>query len=102
MPRSRTRAERGYVAALYNLATLYDYTESADQDQDEANKDLSEAANQGFPAAMYELGLRYEKGSFGIQADFAQSYEWMAKAAEAGSVAAMVEVAEVAFGLVLV
>ena len=87
-------ADRGYVAALYSLATLYDYTESANQDQDEANRDLLEAANQGFPAAMYELGLRYEKGLFGFQADFAQAYDWMAKAAEAGSVAAMVEVAE--------
>ena len=87
-------ADRGYVAALYSLATLYDYTESADQDQDEANRDLLEAANQGFPAAMYELGLRYQKGLFGVQADFAQAYDWMAKAAEAGSVAAMVEVAE--------
>jgi TPR repeat protein len=87
-------ADRGYVAALYSLATLYDYTDSEDADQDEANKALIEAANQGFPAAMYELGLRYEKGLFGIQADFAQAYEWMAKAAEAGSVAAMVEVAE--------
>jgi TPR repeat protein len=87
-------ADRGYVAALYSLATLYDYTESANQDQEEANRDLLEAANQGFPAAMYELGLRYEKGLFGFQADFAQAYDWMAKAAEAGSVAAMVEVAE--------
>lgn len=87
-------ADRGYVAALYSLATLYDYTESADLDQDLANKDLIKAANQDFPAAMYELGLRYKKGLFGIQADFAQAYDWMAKAAEAGSVAAMVDVAE--------
>ncbi len=43
---------------------------------------------------MYELGLRYKKGLFGIQPDFAEAYDWMGKAAEAGSVAAMVDVAE--------
>ncbi len=87
-------AERGYVAALYGLATLYDYTESPDQDEDEANKALNEAANQGFPAAMYELGLRYKYGPLGIQADAAQASYSLGKAAEAGSVAAMVEFAK--------
>lgn len=89
-------ADRGYVAALYSLATVYDYAEAEnqDQDQDQANKDLAKAADQGFPAAMYELGLRYKKGLFGIQADFAEAYDWMGKAAAAGSVAAMVDVAE--------
>ena len=89
-------ADRGYIAALYSLATVYDYAEARDpgQVQDQANKDLTKAADQGFPAAMYELGLRYKKGLFGIQPDFAEAYDWMGKAAEAGSVAAMVDVAE--------
>ncbi len=89
-------ADRGYIAALYSLATVYDYAEAhnPDQDQDQANKDLTKAADQGFPAAMYELGLRYKNGLFGLQPDFAEAYDWMGKAAEAGSVAAMVDVAE--------
>jgi TPR repeat protein len=89
-------ADRGYIAALYSLATVYDYAEAKnpDEDQDQANKNLIRAANLGFPAAMYELGRRYKKGFFGVQADFAEAYEWMSKAAEAGSVAAMVDVAE--------
>ncbi|MGP8232829.1 MAG: DUF2610 domain-containing protein [Methylovirgula sp.] len=87
-------ADRGYIAALYSLATVYDYAEAQNQDQDQADKDLIKAAEQGFPAAMYELGLRYKKGLFGIQPDFAEAYDWMGKAAEAGSVAAMVDVAE--------
>ncbi|QAY95600.1 hypothetical protein CWB41_07485 [Methylovirgula ligni] len=89
-------ADRGYIASLYSLATVFDYAEARnpDQTQDQANKDLTKAADQGFPAAMYELGLRYKKGLFGIQPDFAEAYDWMGKAAEAGSVAAMVDVAE--------
>jgi TPR repeat protein/uncharacterized protein (UPF0335 family) len=88
----RDAANAGYVAALYNLA-VFNYVNSADQDQDQANKDLEEAANQGFPPAMYELGLRYRDGLSGTQTDFYQAHEWMAKAAESGSVPAMVEVA---------
>ncbi|HLH11367.1 MAG TPA: DUF2610 domain-containing protein [Methylovirgula sp.] len=85
-------ANLGYVAALYGIAVL-DYTNAASQYRDEDNKDLVEAANQGFPPAMYELGLRYKFGLFGTEPDFRQAYEWMAKAAESGSVAAMVDVA---------
>jgi TPR repeat protein len=86
-------ANRGYVAALYSLA-LFGYIDPEDQDQDEANKDLEEAATQGFPPAMYELGLRYRYGLSGMQTDFHQAHDWMAQAAESGSVPAMVEVAE--------
>lgn len=86
-------ADRGYVAALYSLA-VFGYVDPQDSDRDEADKDLKEAAAQGFPPAMYELGLRYKLGLAGTQPDFYQAHEWMAKAAESGSVAAMVEVAE--------
>jgi TPR repeat protein/uncharacterized caspase-like protein len=85
-------ANVGYVAALYSLA-VFDYTNSGNQNEDQDNRDLIEAANQDFPPAMYELGLRYKFGLFGTQPDFRQAYEWMAKAAESGSVAAMVDVA---------
>jgi TPR repeat protein len=95
-------ANRGYVAALFSLATLLDYTQGADEaqgqednrTQDRATKLLEEAANQGFPPAMYELGLRLKYGSFGKQRDFKLAYDWLAHAAESGSVAAMTEVAE--------
>src|SRR5579863_4086597 len=95
-------ANRGYVAALFSLATLFDYTQATDQGEDESDaknqdrstKMLEEAANQGFPPAMYELGLRLKDGAFGKQRDFKAAYEWLAHAAESGSVAAMTEVAE--------
>ncbi len=49
-------ANRGYVAALYNLATLSDYTDADAEEQEHANQLLLKAANQEFPLAMYELG----------------------------------------------
>jgi TPR repeat protein len=90
-------ANRGYVAALYSLATLSDYTDADEEEQARANELLLKAANQEFPLAMYELGRRYSKGSFGLQRDLAEAYRWMSKAAESGSVPAMVETAEALF-----
>jgi TPR repeat protein len=87
-------ANRGYVAALYSLATLFDYTDSTDKDQERANTMLKEAANQGYPPAMYELGLRYRDGKFGLDRDVNEAHGWLAKAAESSSVSAMVEVGE--------
>jgi TPR repeat protein/uncharacterized caspase-like protein len=90
-------ANRGYVAALYSLATLSDYTDTDDEEQARANELLLKAANQEFPLAMYELGRRYSRGAFGLQRDLAEAYRWMSKAAESGSVPAMVETAEALF-----
>lgn len=88
---------RGYVAALYDLARLADYADATPQAQDQANDLLLKAANQEFPPAMYELGRRYSDGSFGLQRDLAEAYRWMAKAAESGSVPAMVATAQALF-----
>jgi len=90
----RDAADRGYVAALYSLATLFDYAETKDKDQERANTMLKEAANQGYPPAMYELGVRYRDGDFGVQRDLREAYEWLAKAAESSFTPAMTEVAE--------
>ncbi|MFO1148278.1 MAG: DUF2610 domain-containing protein [Alsobacter sp.] len=87
-------AKRGYVAALHNLAILYDYGDGPEGDQSKANDLLKRAAQQGFPLAMYNLGLRYQSGERGIQRDVFQAYEWLAKAAESGFIAAMVEVGD--------
>jgi uncharacterized protein len=90
-------ANRGYVAALFSLATLSAYSDASDEEQDRDNTLLLKAANQEFPPAMYELGRRYSDGTFGLQRDFAEAYRWFAKAAESGSVPAMVETAEALF-----
>jgi TPR repeat protein len=85
--------KRGYVAALYSLATLNDFSESTEQDQERANTLLKEAATQGYPPAMYELGLRNSLGTFGFDRNLPLAYEWLGKAAESGSVAAMTDFA---------
>ncbi len=90
-------ANRGYVAALYSLATLSDYADADDEEQARANELLLKAANQEFPLAMYELGRRYSRGAFGLQRDLAEAYRWMSKAAESGSIPAMVETANALF-----
>jgi len=90
-------ANRGYVAALYNLATISDYTDVSDEDQKRANELLKKAANQEFPLAMYEIARREYQGSFGFQRDWADAYRLMVKAAESGSVPAMVWTAKALF-----
>ena len=65
-------ANRGYVAALFSLATLSAYSDASDEEQDHANTLLLKAAIQEFPPAMYELGQRLSKGSFGLQRDLAR------------------------------
>src|SRR5271170_5799735 len=90
-------ANRGYVAALFSLATLSAYTDASDEEQARDNNLLLKAAIQEFAPAMYELGRRYSKGSFGLQRDLTEAYRWMAKAAEAGSTPAKVETADALF-----
>ncbi len=86
--------QRGYVAALNNLAMLYDDGLGFEQDRNRANELFKRAAHQGFPLAMYNLALRYKSGDKGIPRDDVQAYEWVAKAAESGLVSAMVEMGE--------
>ncbi|HEX8165106.1 MAG TPA: DUF2610 domain-containing protein [Beijerinckiaceae bacterium] len=85
-------AKRGYVAALNNLAILHDNGYGVTQNREEANRLLKQAAQQGFPLGMYNLGLRYESGEMGIQRDLVQAYEWFARAAESGFEPAMIKV----------
>jgi len=83
-------AERGYVSAIFGLATFFD---SPDETADERARDdklLTQAANQQYAPAMYELALRYGDGSHGEDQDINQAYQWMIKAAEAGYTKAMV------------
>ena len=43
-------ANRGYVAALYNLATLYDYTNPTDEDQAKRQRAAVQGGQSGIPA----------------------------------------------------
>lgn len=83
---------RGYVAAFNNLAIMYDNGEGVATDPEQATRLFRQGAEQGHPIAMYNLALRYRHGRGGLQRNFTNSYEWFAKAAEAGNVGAMVQV----------
>jgi hypothetical protein len=83
--------KRGYLAALNNLAILYDGGYGVAPNPGTASDLLKRAAQQGLPIAMYNLGLRYKNGVGGIDRDINQAYEWFAKAAESGFVSAMIE-----------
>ncbi len=83
--------KRGYLAALNNLAIIYDAGDGVGADEKRADELWKSAAQQGHPLAMYNLALRYQSGKGGIQRDHAQAYEWFVKAAESGFVPAMVE-----------
>ena len=84
---------KGYVAALNNLALMYDKGEGVERpDPNAATKLLQAGANQGHPIAMYNLAFRYRNGEGGLARNMGQAYELFAKAAEAGNAGAMVEV----------
>jgi TPR repeat protein len=87
--------QRGYVAAIHNLAVIYDQGLGVDQDVERANEMFKRAANQGFPLSMYTLAQRYASGDKGsIIRDDGQAYEWFAKASDSGLVDATVKVGQ--------
>ena len=90
-------ADRGYVASIFNLATLFYRPNETPEELEHDNKLLEEAANQQFGPAMYELGLRYREGTYGVEQDFVQGYQWMIRAAERGYVPAMAIAADALF-----
>jgi len=86
-------AKRGYLSALNNLAVL-DEASREDASVERATKLLRQAAQQGLPLSMYNLGLHYKYGLGDVPHDVVQAAEWFAKAAESGFLSAMVERAE--------
>jgi hypothetical protein len=70
-------------AAQTALASCYDLGQHVQPDGKESIRLLTEAANQGYAPAEYELGRIYLYGR-GIDADYAQALLWERKAAEQG------------------
>jgi TPR repeat protein len=87
-------AKRGYVSALNNLAVLDESGSTGMTNEAEASTLLRQAAQQGLPLAMYNLGLHYKYGTGDVPHDVVQAAEWFSKAAESGLVSAMVERAD--------
>jgi TPR repeat protein len=77
------RAETRDPASQTVLAFCYDLGQHVQPDGRESIRLLTEAANQGYAPAEYELGRIYLYGR-GIEADYAQALLWERKAAEQG------------------
>ena len=75
-------AKAGNRAVAYRLALIYQngYKEIK-PDEEKSILFLKQAAEQGVPEAMYDLGVRYKKG-IGIPADSKKAVYWIRKAAE--------------------
>jgi len=90
-------ADRGYVASIFNLATLFSDPTDRPEDVARDNKLLEVAASQQYGPAMYELAVRKREGSHGVEQDVKDGYRWLIKAAEHGYVPAMALVADALF-----
>ena len=69
---------------FYRISNLYrDGAVDIPKDDAKAVDYLRKAADLGWADAMYDLGVRYEKGN-GIPADSEKAMSWFEKAAAAG------------------
>ena len=80
----RVNAERGNAEAQTRLARMYAEGRGVTKDEVQAAAWFRKAAEQGYAAAQYNLGLMYEGGLLGATEDEAQAVAWYRKAAEQG------------------
>ena len=78
-------AEKGNVAAQYNLGTIYAHGMGVPQDFKEAAKWLRKAAERGDAEAQRYIASMYNKGK-GVPEDDKEANKWFLKAAEQGYV----------------
>jgi len=76
-------ARSGHVLAQTLIGSMYADGEGVKQNDHEAFKWLSRAANSGSAQAQYNLGILYENG-FGISANKALARKWFKAAADQG------------------
>ena len=87
----RKAAEKDYGEALYNLALCYtsgdgisvQTPETSAEDDAEAFKLFSKAAEEDIPAAMFWLGQYHERG-YVVSKSYEKALEWYKKASEEG------------------
>ena len=81
--RFHAAAQKGRVAAQYNLGVLYYLGQGVPQDHARAAKWFRRAAEQGDPDSQYNLGILYYQG-LGVPRDLTQAFMWIDRAAEQG------------------
>ena len=66
------------------MGYLYAQGSGVERDEIEALRWYMQAANQGDPAAQYEVGCAYEKGDLGVPRMEEEAQRWYQLAAEQG------------------
>ena len=65
----------------YHLGLLYEKGIGVPQDDEQAFKWYTKAAEQGHPSAQYRLGLMYTRGR-GVTRNYDRAFKWFKKAAD--------------------
>ncbi len=69
-------------ATMNRIGYMYDEGQGVKKDPKEAYKWYQKAAETGFPAAQFNLGLSYQYGTGGVQKNINEAVKWFLKAAE--------------------
>lgn len=78
------RAQAGDLGAIHGIGYRYDFGQGGlTKDEAEAVRWYRRAADGGYAASMYNLGVSYANGQ-GVAVDEAEAARWYRKAAEAG------------------
>ncbi|TQV78405.1 sel1 repeat family protein [Denitrobaculum tricleocarpae] len=85
-------AEKGHLASMTRLGTLYMSVGPVLQDYEKARKWLLKPAEAGDPSAQNMLGILYEAG-LGVAADPQVAAEWFARAAATNDATAQTDLA---------
>lgn len=81
----RQGAEKGILAAQYDLAIMYESGKGVAQDKNRAFEWFQKAAVAGHPDALFDLGYKYYTGDHGATTpDYAKAFDYYQKAAVAG------------------
>lgn len=87
----RIKAERGDIVAQFNLGECYFKGHGVEENLEQAVSWFRKAAEQGYPAAQYQLGRYYCSG---VEMNFGQAVSWFRKAAEQGYVDAQYQMGQ--------
>ncbi len=85
IPALTEKANAGDSKAQLLLGFAYFYGRGITKDNDEANKWLEKAGEQGNILAQYQLGVNYATPATTAKPDFDQAAKWYAKAAKQGN-----------------
>jgi TPR repeat protein len=81
-------AAKGDANSMYSLGKLYAEGAGVSRNFTEAQSWYEKSAAKGNATALYSIGLLYLQDAPGRRRDCAAAHQWLAKAAERGSIAA--------------